>query len=335
MSGNPGEEHARRIDALQRGQDSLRVDTERALSDLTSKLSDVTRAVERLKAGEQSATRRAKGFEAELAEAKEAAEVRAVQLEKALASANTDVQWLAARVAALERHLRNAEGAAAVDLDSDPSGELRGLALTIEEGLTAEETLFSDHERSVLRHRITRHEQARQALATYRARVREAAAVLASTAAGDPGRKKAEAAFTRASRAAQKGQGRIAELTANARRAEDELAMDDAGRAASAAVVEAGRQAHAQLRERLRGRLSDALVRGDLLPLWFSTTLGPAAPPHRTEAWLETALDVLAYRVTYRITDPVLALGGSPDGRDEPRRAAWFDGLGRALRDWR
>ncbi|WP_052411413.1 hypothetical protein [Streptomyces sp. NRRL S-118] len=58
------------------------------------------------------------------------------------------------------------------------------------------------------------------------------------------------------------------------------------------------------------------------------------APPRRAEEWLETALDVLSYRVTYQVTDPVLALGSTPDASQTPRRAARFNELKRDLRDW-
>ncbi|MGI5485060.1 hypothetical protein [Streptomyces lavendofoliae] len=58
------------------------------------------------------------------------------------------------------------------------------------------------------------------------------------------------------------------------------------------------------------------------------------APPRRGEEWLETALDVLAYRVTYQVTDPVLALGSAHDASQNPRRAARFNELKRNLRDW-
>ncbi|MEV6146259.1 hypothetical protein [Streptomyces sp. NPDC051992] len=33
----------------------------------------------------------------------------------------------------------------------------------------------------------------------------------------------------------------------------------------------------------LRSRLSDALTGTDLLPVWFTTALGPMAPPRRAE----------------------------------------------------
>ncbi|CAL9329143.1 hypothetical protein [Streptomyces sp. enrichment culture] len=152
--------------------------------------------------------------------------------------------------------------------------------------------------------------------------------------AGDPSRKKAEQAFTKAAAETQKGQDRIGRLAESAESAQAELAADNGRRAKLATVLEAGERARTRLRVRLRSRLPDALTGTDLLPVWFTTALGPMAPPRRAEEWLETALDVLSYRVTYQVTDPVLALGSAPDRSRAPRRAARFKELKRDLRNW-
>lgn len=329
-----GEEQRRRIDALKRSQDTFERNTDYAISNLVSKLSDVEETVERLEDGERSTTRRFETLESELQEAKETAEARSDELEESISATEKRLERLTTRVSALERHLRQAEGAVVVDLDVDRGGKLRGLGLAVEEGLAAEEALLTAHQRHALQVRITHYQQARQALAGHRSTVREAAAVLASTQAGDPRRKKAEQAFTKAAAEAQKGQERIGRLAESARGAQAEQAVDNACRVKSAAVIEAGQRARTQLRLRLRSRLSDALTGTGLLPVWFTTALGPMAPPRRAEEWLETALDVLAYRVTYQVTDPVLPLGSAPDASSAPRRAARFIELKRDLRDW-
>ncbi|MDF4254606.1 hypothetical protein [Streptomyces sp. WMMB303] len=48
---------------------------------------------------------------------------------------------------------------------------------------------------------------------------------------------------------------------------------------------------------------------------------------------MDLATQVLAYRVTYTITDHVLALGPEPD-QHEPRRISWHHQLTRALNRW-
>ncbi|MEW2418079.1 CopG family transcriptional regulator [Streptomyces sp. NPDC046866] len=281
-----GEERGRRIDALKRSQDTFERDTDYALSDLKSKPSYIEDTVERLEDRERSATRRFDTFEAELQEAKEIADARSDELEESITATETGLERLATRVSALERHLRQAEGAVVVDLDVDRGGKLRGLGLAVEEGLAAEEVLLSAHQRNVLQLRITHYQQARQALAAHRSTVRDAAAVLASTPAGGPRRKKAEQAFAKAAAEAQKGQERIGQLAQSAQGAQAEQAADKARRAKSAAVIEAGQRAYSQLRVRLRSRLSEALTGTDLLPVWFTTALGPMAPhARRRNGW--------------------------------------------------
>ena len=93
-------------------------------------------------------------------------------------------------------------------------------------------------------------------------------------------------------------------------------------------------RANTKLRLRLRSRLSDALSGAELLPVWFVTAFGALAPSRNANDWMDAATDVLAYRLTYRITDPVVALGTPPDGHRAPRRTAWHQELTRELRRW-
>ncbi|MFE9484622.1 CopG family transcriptional regulator [Streptomyces spororaveus] len=331
MSDYSTEDYGPRIEALKRSHATFERNTDYALSNVQSKLEDVESTVDQLDARER---RHFESLEADIQEAKETAEARSDELEESISATDTGMERLGRRVTALERHLRQAEGAVVVDLDADRGGKLRGLGLAVEEGLAAEAELLTPHQRNVIHYTISHHRQARQALTGHRATVRQAAAALASTAAGDPRRKKAEEDFTTAAKAAQETQERLGNLAKNAKNAEEQRATDDARRARSAAVIEAGQRAHTQLRVRLRSRLSDALSGADLLPVWFSTALGPMAPSRDAEEWLETALDVLAYRVTYQVTDPVLALGSTPSEGSAPRRTARFNELARDLRAW-
>ncbi|MGW6878569.1 hypothetical protein ACWGHA_40325 [Streptomyces xanthophaeus] len=70
-----------------------------------------------------------------------------------------------------------------------------------------------------------------------------------------------------------------------------------------------------------------------LLPMWFVTVLGPVPPAHKTQAWMDDATQVLAYQVTYGITDQVLALGPAPD-QYTPRCTECHDELVKNLRRW-
>lgn len=55
----------------------------------------------------------------------------------------------------------------------------------------------------------------------------------------------------------------------------------------------------------------------------FVTVLGPMPPKRSVNEWMDTATDLLAYRIIYGVIDPVVALGAKPDGRRQSRRTAW------------
>ncbi|QDO04966.1 hypothetical protein FNV62_52840 [Streptomyces sp. RLB3-17] len=83
----------------------------------------------------------------------------------------------------------------------------------------------------------------------------------------------------------------------------------------------------------LRSRLADAVRERALLPAWFVTVLGSAPPARSTQKWLETATEVLLYRLTYDITDQVVALGERPSDTAQ-RRRAWYEKLRKDLQRW-
>ncbi|TVL91355.1 hypothetical protein CD790_18890 [Streptomyces sp. SAJ15] len=95
----------------------------------------------------------------------------------------------------------------------------------------------------------------------------------------------------------------------------------------------AGERAEKRLTLALRSRLTDAVSSRSLLPAWFVTVLGAAPPARHTDQWLETATGVLLYRLTYKITDQVVALGPKPSDIDRYRRS-WHEQLSKGLRRW-
>ncbi|OEJ21734.1 hypothetical protein AS594_39155 [Streptomyces agglomeratus] len=84
----------------------------------------------------------------------------------------------------------------------------------------------------------------------------------------------------------------------------------------------------------LRSRLSDVVAGTDLLPVWFATALGPLPPARNADAWIEAATDFLAYRITYQVTDKVVALGTAPSKSAEPIRRTWHKELTEELKRW-
>jgi hypothetical protein len=93
-------------------------------------------------------------------------------------------------------------------------------------------------------------------------------------------------------------------------------------------------QAHAKLRRTLRSRLSEAIAGTDLLPVWFVTAFGPLPPARKADEWMDAATDLLAYRMTYQVTDKVVALGEPSSGSAAPHRRSWHQDLTQELKRW-
>ncbi|KRV48593.1 CopG family transcriptional regulator [Wenjunlia vitaminophila] len=241
-------------------------------------------------------------------EAKEETERVENDLENSISEIEAATSRLTTRVAALKRYLRQAKGAVVVNLDEDRGGELHALAVTVNKGLDARASLLTDYERSQLQLAGRQLKHATDERSQHRSAVLRAAAVLATAQAADAERKAAELDFKTSAPKAQDVHRRISRLTTSAQEARQKLEADDARRAKNAKVIDTGQRANTKLRLRLRSRLSDALSGAGLLPVWFVTALGPMAPSRNAHDWLDTATDVLAYRITYQVTDPVVAL---------------------------
>ncbi|WP_438297678.1 CopG family transcriptional regulator [Streptomyces sp. HUAS TT7] len=313
----------RRIDSVKR---SLGSD----VSSLESKVSDIESALENL----ESLPGRVDSLEDDLREAKSDTQEVRDDLESSIGETDASVSRLATRVASLERHLRQSKGAVVVDLDEDREGELHTLAVTADKGRAAQAGLLSDWDRNGLNLHQTHLDQAREERGRHRATVLQAAKVLATTPVGDQHRKAAELDFKTSAPQARQAHSRIANLVTAASSAAAKLAADDAARAKNAKVINAGERADTKLRLKLRSRLSDAVGGAHLLPVWFATAFGPMPPTRRANEWMDAATDILAYRATYRVTDPVVALGPEPEEYVGPRRRAWIQELTRELRRW-
>ena len=111
------------------------------------------------------------------------------------------------------------------------------------------------------------------------------------------------------------------------------LAADAKTRAEKLDVIAAGEKAGRKLLWALRSRLADAISARALLPSWFVTVLGSTSPATKTLKWLDTATQLLLYRLIYRVTDSVVALGDKPENRTG-RRAEWYEQLAKDLRHW-
>lgn len=117
-------------------------------------------------------------------------------------------------------------------------------------------------------------------------------------------------------------------------RLEGELAEDTKLQAKHGADITAGEADWRKLCTRLRARLDNAVDSGRALPVWFTTVLGPTPPAENTNTWAEVATQLIAYRVTYNVTDKVVALG-PPPADDDTIRTEWYRKLTRKLSQFR
>ncbi|HST81932.1 MAG TPA: hypothetical protein VLL08_09390 [Kineosporiaceae bacterium] len=242
------------------------------------------------------------------------------------------VKRLDARVEWLERNIRLQAVTAEVELDDVDAAEVH-LAQVAEAGHVAQSELLPPAGRSALEAAVAAHAEALRNQVHHRDVALGACEVLAETSRDDERHISAVAEFRAAVAGRDQARQRARELAAPALEAAAVLGVDEEQQVAVADVLVAGEHAWAALQHRLRTRVADAVGEGALLPAWFTTVLGPIPPAEDTRAWMDVATSLLAYRVTYGVTDPVVALGSPPVEAESARRRAWYQQLRRQFVD--
>lgn len=247
-------------------------------------------------------------------------------LESELAGLARMVTLIGQQVQWLQRQIM-ATGAAETYDPDEASAASRTLAARVEEAELLRDRLLPDDRRRQLEGVVGE-------FATWRRRWRQqadealaASAILAETRPGESRHSQGRRLFSAA-------RGQLDRLTRlhdplaeRARQAADRLQADDAERDRSGAQIEAGESAWRTLETRLRTALAEAVDRGAMFPTWFTATLGLAPPADALQSWLDTATDLVAYRITYRVTSPVSPLGDRPPADASLRRHRWYGRL--------
>lgn len=234
----------------------------------------------------------------------------------------------------VERAVRYAGDLEPVDLDrADPA--LQHLVVRAERGVQAREALLSDAQRAA-------HRGVVDTFADLRARYAQQidAAVrhsrdLAETPYGSAEHDEATATYRSLLDEIATAARELTNLRPQAEDCRRRLAADDELRPLHEPQVTTGDVARSTLNRRLRDRITAAVSGGALLPVWFTTVLGYGPPPSNTGRWLDTAASVLAYRLTYAVTDEVVALGDPPGPGGSGYRQQWYRDLEAALRELR
>ena len=274
------------------------------------------------------------GAVAELRTAVRQVQVRSAEVEAAADELGALLKRLDARVEWLERNIRMRAGAAEAELDDvDPRD--RQLAQVAEAGHVARSEVLAPAARSSLEAAVAAHADACRARERHCHMALAACEVLAETSPDDDRHASAVTDFRLAVSGRAQATARVEELARAAREATAALDADESGQIAVADVLAAGERAWATLRTRLRARVADAGGEGALLPAWFTSVLGPIPPAQDTRAWMDVATNLLAYRVTYAVTDPTIALGRAPAEDETARRRAWYLQLRRQLGELR
>lgn len=209
----------------------------------------------------------------------------------------------------LEGLVRRQQGHVPVDLDSVPD-ELGPLVEDVREAERIRSTVLSDEDRAACRQEIDAFEHRERALTETRQRAVEASRKLAVGKPGGWAFRRAAAAY-RSERARLRAQ----EQEVTSTRAKRDAAERDLRRDATqqqAYRAHPGAEAADRLAAHVRDRIEAAVAGYDLFPPWFTTALGHRPAPTRAADWRETAIQVVLYRITYAVTDPVVALGPPP-----------------------
>lgn len=261
---------------------------------------------------------------AELSEQVADLDEQVADLTKAMGRLVDKVDWL-------ERQVRSSSSVAEVRLDDVDQG-IRDLAATAEKGRVLAAELVTEDEREDHQRVIDRYERLAAQCNAETANALQASAILVVTEFGEDEHTEATAAFRDAYEARAEALGKRDELqdaVAGARRA---LATDKSLRTDHEPRIATGHEAAETLLIRLRSVITAAVGRAALLPVWFTTALGPTAPANDTDNWLNTATEVLAYRITYGVDDALVALGGRPPSSAPRHRLEWHEQLAKALR---
>jgi chromosome segregation ATPase len=257
-------------------------------------------------------------------------EVSTVETE--LASLARDVAKVADRSAWMERHIRASGTARVADFDTIPPS-VRLVVKAVHHGHQLTDQLMPEPTRWSLEFEITQAEQRHQRIEEFTAAALAANKVLVSTPFEASAHLDAADAFRTAFVERQKLVGDHIEKAATVQEARVALAAANKLRDTNASRIAAGDAAQRSLRTRMRTIVAEAIGDGALPPVWFSTALGVTAPRNRTDDWLDLAADVLAHRVLYAVTDPLLALGPPPDRKTHPHQATAHDQLTARLRN--
>ncbi len=192
-----------------------------------------------------------------------------------------------------------------------------------EAGHQARSLLLSEDRRRELVAAVTEHRESTELVRSQRDRALTAAERLADTGYGSADHRAAGAEFRSARSRMAAAESRVQSVSSRAgcppsaepgRRGEDRVGGHH----------RRGGRAWTALQTRLRTGWRRRWGRRPCCRRGSPPRWGRCAPADDTERWMETAADLVAYRITYRVGDPVVALGQRPGEGAGVRQRLWW-----------
>jgi chromosome segregation ATPase len=232
-------------------------------------------------------------------------------LQAGVDAARRELDWLRRELEQLEGLLRREHGRVPVDLDEIPE-DLRPLVDDVRRAEQIRSALLDDRARGFRRQQVKAFEESSSELAGTRLRALAAARKLGTG-------KDRGWAFHRAAAAYRTERARLRdqETRLQAARSKRDVARQELQHDAEqqqAYRAHPGAAVADRLAAHVRQRIDAALAGYELLPSWFTTVLRHRPPATRAAEWRDAAVQLVLYRITYEITDPVVALGPAPAG---------------------
>ncbi|GLW96087.1 hypothetical protein [Microtetraspora sp. NBRC 16547] len=243
------------------------------------------------------------------------------ELPSELTKVKAALRRLVDRVASLEQNVQAASGAEPANLDVVDK-TISTLAARTAKGREAQAALRTDTARTSMDYRIKYYQSLYGEYQGHLDQAMEHSKTLIKTNAGEAAHTKAAADFQTVLQQINKLAEQLGRLRPEYETAQRDLAADNARRATHGPAMMTGDAAYAKLHSLMRQRVALALNQRALLPVWFTTALGHP-PPAQTDQWMYVAAEVLCFRISYNVTDLVVALG-DPPAPARRARYAWY-----------
>lgn len=243
------------------------------------------------------------------------------ELSSELTKVRTALRRLVDRVASLEHSVQAVSGAEPADLDLVDKN-ISMLAARIAKGRDAQAALLTDTARTTMDYRIKHYQRLYGEYQGHLDQAIEYSKILIQTNAGEAAHTKAATGFRTALREISTLAEQLGRLRPQYEEAQSDLEADDARRSTHGPAIMTGDAAYAKLHSLMRQRIAVAINQRALMPVWLTTALGHP-PAAQTDQWMNLTAEVLCFRISYNITDLVVALGNPPAPAQRARHA-WY-----------